>query len=331
LTGPYKGSPFGLSIVVPTVAGPFNLGNVVVRAQVSIDPETTALTVTTDPLPQVIDGIPLRLRTVNVTIDRPGFIFNPTDCAQQHIEATVTGAQGAVAHESVPFAVSGCAGLHFGPKFSVSTSGRTSRVDGASLDARLALPSGPQSNIAKVKVDLPKQLPSRLLTLQKACPAATFQANPAACPKGSLIGAVKASTPILPVALVGPVYFVSRGGEAFPDLVAVLQGYGVRVDLIGSTFISNAGITSSTFENVPDVPVSSFELYLPQGPDSALGANGNLCTSKLAMPTLFTAQDGAQLKQDTPIAVSGCPKTKKKKKSKKRATTSSRSARERSR
>ena len=317
LTGSYKGAPFGLSIVVPTVAGPFNLGNVVVRAQIDIDPLTAALTVTSDAFPQVIDGIPLRLRTANVTIERPGFIFNPTNCAQQNVTATIAGAQGAQAQVSAPFAVSGCAGLHFGPTFKVSTSGRTSRKDGASLDARLTFPAGAQSNIAKVKVELPKQLPSELKTLREACPAGTFEADPAACPSASVIGVVKASTPVLPVPLSGPVYFVSHGGEAFPDLIAVLQGYGVRVDLVGKTFISKAGITSSTFENVPDVPVSSFELYLPEGPYSALAANGNLCTQKLLMPTLFTAQDGAQLKQNTPITVTGCPKTKIKKKAKK--------------
>ncbi len=320
LTGPYKGAPFGLSIVVPTKAGPFDLGNVVVRAQISVDPHTTALTVTTDPLPQILDGIPLRLRKTNVMIDRPGFIFNPTDCAQLHITATISGSQGTQTSVSTPFAVAGCAGLSFAPKFSVATSGKTSKAGGASLDAKLVVPSGPQSNIAKVKVELPKQLPSRLTTLQKACPDSTFEANPAACPAGSAIGAVQAVTPILPVKLRGPVYFVSHGGAAFPNLVAVLQGYGVRVDLVGETFISKAGITSSTFTNIPDVPVSTFELFLPQGNGSALAANGNLCKSKLLMPTLFVGQDGAQLKQNTPIKVTGCPKAKGSKRAKKART-----------
>ncbi len=317
LTGPYRGAPFGLSIVVPTKAGPFDLGNVVVRAQISVDPHTTALTVTTDPLPQILDGIPLRLRKTNVTIDRPGFIFNPTDCAQLHITATISGSQGTQTQESTPFAVAGCAGLSFAPKFSVATSGKTSKAGGASLDAKLVVPSGPQSNIAKVKVELPKQLPSRLTTLQKACPDSTFEANPAACPAGSAIGAVQAVTPILPVKLRGPVYFVSHGGAAFPNLVAVLQGYGVRVDLVGETFISKAGITSSTFTNIPDVPVSTFELFLPQGKGSALAANGNLCKSKLVMPTSFIGQDGAELKQNTLIKVTGCPKAKASKRAKK--------------
>ena len=179
-----------------------------------------------------------------------------------------------------PFAAAGCKSLAFKPTFKVSTSGHTSRVGGASLDARVSYPAsapGSEANIARVKVELPKQLPSRLTTLQKACAAATFQANPADCPAASVVGAAKASTPLLPVGLEGPVYFVSHGGEAFPSLIVVLQGDGVRVDLTGSTFISKAGITSSTFKTVPDVPVSTFELYLPEGKDSALAANGNLC------------------------------------------------------
>lgn len=167
---------------------------------------------------------------------------------------------------------------------------------------------GAEANIARVKVLLPKQLPSRLPTLQKACLAQTFDTNAAACPPASIIGIARASTPLLPVALSGPVYFVSHGGEAFPSLIVVLQGDGVRVDLTGTTFISKTGITSSTFKTVPDVPVGTFELYLPQGKYSALTANGDLCKlrGKLAMPSEFVAQNGAVFKQNTQINVSGC-------------------------
>ena len=121
----------------------------------------------------MIDGIPLRLRTANVTIDRPGFIFNPTNCEQLHVNATIAGAQGTQAQVSAPFAVSGCAGLHFGPTFNAYTQAKTSRADGASLEVKLSFPAGAQSNIAHVKVELPKALPSRLSTLQQACPAAS--------------------------------------------------------------------------------------------------------------------------------------------------------------
>jgi hypothetical protein len=127
------------------------------------------------------------------------------------------------------------------------------------------------------------------------------------------VGVVKATTPLLPVELLGPAYFVSHGGEEFPNLIVVLQGDNVRADLVGTTFINKAGITSSTFKTVPDVPVGSFELYLPEGPFSALAANRNLCAAaaKLTMPTEFVAQNGAVLKQTTKIRVSGCPSSRK--------------------
>ena len=324
LTGPYHGAPFGLSVVVPAVAGPFDLGTVVVRSAINVNPSTAALTVTSEPLPQILQGIPIQVRSLHVSIDRERFTFNPTSCDPLSIGASLTSAQGASASLSQRFQATNCAALAFKPKFTVSTSGKTSKADGASLDAKVVYPVGSQgseANFAYVKVDLPKQLPSRLTTLQKACVAAVFEANPADCPSASAIGIVRASTPVLPAPpgrdtnnLTGPVYFVSHGGEAFPSLVIVLQGDGVRVDLTAATFISKAGITSSTFKTLPDVPVSSFELYLPEGRYSALAANGNLCTSKLAMPTAFVAQNGAKIHESTPIAVTGCPTAKPKKK-----------------
>jgi hypothetical protein len=332
LTKSYGGAPFGLSIVTDAVAGPFNLGLVIVRARISVNPETSALTITTDEtgpyaIPQIIFGVPLRLQRITVNIDRPGFMFNPTSCAQQQIAATISGSQQATANLSSPFAAAGCKSLAFKPSFAVSTSGHTSRANGASLDAKLSYPAGSvgsEANIARVKVDLPKQLPSRLTTLQKACTAQTFESNPANCPAASIVGIVKANTPLLPVELTGPVYFVSHGGEAFPSLIVVLQGDGVRVDLTGSTFISKAGITSSTFKTVPDVPVNTFEIYLPEGKYSALAANGNLCTSKLSMPTAFVAQNGAEIHETTKVAVTGCSKAKAAKKKTKKKTKNGR-------
>ena len=327
LTGGYKGAPYGLSIVVPLHVGPFTLQTQVVRAKIEVNSLTTQLTITTDPLPTIIDGIPADLRAINAVIDRPGFMFNPTGCEPSSFSGTATSEQGAQASISTHFQMGSCRALTFKPNFKVSTSGKTSRKDGASLDAKILYPAGSlgdnqassQSNVKMVKVDLPKQLPSRLTTLQKACPSVTFEANPASCPEDSRVGSVTAITPVLPVQLTGPAYFVSYGGAKFPELVVVLQGYGVTVYLHGETFISKAGITSSTFRNVPDVPITSFELKLPEGPFSALAANGNLCTTKLVMPTAFTGQNGAVLKQSTPISVTGCTKHKaaKTKKSKK--------------
>jgi hypothetical protein len=321
LTGPYKGAPFGLAFVVPAKGGPFDLGDVIVRAAISIDPTTEAVTITSDPLPTVLQGVPLQMRSVTVEVNRPEFIFNPTSCAKMAISATLQGSLGAKPQESVPFQAGDCAALSFRPKLAVATSGKTSKARGASLDAKLVYPTGSQgseANIRSVKVELPRQLPARLATLQKACLAVTFEVNPADCPAASVVGIARVLTPLLPVTLTGPVYFVSHGGEAFPSLIVVLQGDGVRADVVASTFISKRGITTSTFRNAPDVPFSSFELYLPQGEYSALAANGDLCKSKLAMPTVFTAQNGTVLKQSTKISITGCPVAKTAKLAKKR-------------
>jgi len=318
ITGPYAGAPYGLSIVNPAKAGPFDLGQVVVRAKIEVNPEDAAITITSDTtgpyrIPQMIDGIPLQIKHVNVTVNRPEFTFNPTNCNPQQIGGALTSSEGAVSALHVPFQVTNCAVLKFKPIFSVSTNGKTSRANGANLNVKLTYPKAPfgtQTNIGKVKVDLPKQLPSRLTTLQKACPDSTFNANPAACPPDSRIGTATATTPVLPVHLEGPAYFVSHGGAKFPELIVALTGEGVTVYLHGETFISPAGITSSTFRTIPDVPIGVFELHLPQGPDSALAANGNLCTTKLTMPTTFVGANGISLKQSTPITTTGCPKKK---------------------
>jgi hypothetical protein len=320
LTGPYEGAPFGLSIVVPIIAGPFNLGTEVVRSRIEVDRRTEQITVATDPLPQIIKGVPTDLRTINAVIDRPGFMFNPTNCDPMSFSGTATSVGGTNAPLESHFQVGSCRSLKFTPHFSVSVSGKTSREDGASLTTKLAYSTSTpeanqataQANIARVKVELPKRLPSRLNTLQKACRAIVFETNPAGCPPAAVVGHAKVLTPVLPVELTGPVYFVSHGGEAFPSLIVVLQGDNVTADVEASTFISKKGITSSTFKSVPDVPFSSFELTLPEGPYSALAANGKLCTASLKMPTEFVAQNGAEIHQDTKISVTGCPKVRAK-------------------
>jgi hypothetical protein len=316
LTGPYAGGPFGLAIVVHALAGPFDLGNVIVRSRIDVDPRTAQITVTSDPFPRILQGIPLDIRSVNVTIDRDGFIFNPTSCDPMSVTGMVSSTQGVSVPVSNRFQAANCAGLAFRPSFKVSTKAKTSKQSGASLDVWVASGAG-QANIGKVAVSLPKQLPSRLTTIQQACPEATFNQNPASCPVGSNIGVATATTPVLVNPVVGPAYLVSHGGAAFPDLVLILQGEGVTVQLVGSIDIKK-GVTSSAFNSVPDVPISTFELTLPQGSHSGLAANlpekakGSLCGQGLVMPTTITGQNGAQVKQSTKIAVTGCAKAKKK-------------------
>jgi hypothetical protein len=329
ITGPYNGAPFGLSIVVPAKAGPFDLGTVVIRATIQIDRHTAQVTVTTGAIPQKLQGIPIQIKRVTVAIDRAGFAVNPTNCNPLQFTGTISGAEGAKAGVSAPFEVVNCASLGFGPKLAASVGARSTKANGVGLSTKLTFPKTPlgtQTNIAKVKVVLPIELPTRLSTLNKACIAKVFETNPALCPTGSMVGHAKAITPLLPVPLIGPAYLVSHGGEAFPALTIVLQGDGVTYELVGTTLIRK-GITSTSFKTVADVPVSGFELSLPAGKFSALTSNlppkahGSFCGRKLVMPTSFVAQNGAELHQSTPISVSGCVK-KKAKKAKKHAAKS---------
>jgi hypothetical protein len=351
LTGPYKGAPYGEAVVVPAIAGPFNLGNVVVRGAIHIDPTTAQATVVSDAFPTILEGIPIRLRQVSVLLSRPGFTFNPTSCNPLTLTGTLASTAGANVAVSSAFQVGGCGELPFKPSFSASTRGPGTKANGASLDVKVAAAgqgpqassaAHPEANIRKVDVQLPLALPSRLTTLQKACTEQQFASNPAGCPSASLVGSAVARTPVLADPLTGPAYLVSHGGEAFPDLVLILQADGITIDLTGHTQITK-GITYSHFETVPDAPISSFELKLPEGKFSVLAANGDLCaTTKtvttrkrvtvrkhgrlvhvmrtvkksvpapLLMPTTITGQNGTVLKQTTKIAVTGCTKAKPK-------------------
>jgi hypothetical protein len=349
LTGPYKGNPFGIAVAVHAQAGPIDLGYVVVKGAIQIH-DDGSVTVATDQFPTILQGIPLQIRDIRVNLDRPGFVFNPTSCEPLSINATAVSTAGQQAGVSSRFQVGECANLAFKPVFTASTTGKTSKADGASLHVHLATHQGPttpaalrESDIAKVDVQLPVVLPSRLSTLQKACTAAQFAANPGGCPEGSFVGSAIAHTPILASPLSGPAILVSHGGGAFPDLVLVLQGEGVRIDLTGHTQIKK-GITYSHFETVPDAPVSSFDLTLPQGPHAVLAANVpgyDLCAktktstvtrhvtrrssghtrkvtvkarktvaTSLLMPTTITAQNGAVVHQNTRITVTGCATAK---------------------
>jgi hypothetical protein len=308
----------------------------------------------TDSLPTILQGIPLQLKSIAVTIDRPNFAVNPTNCQPSSTTGTITGEQGASMPVSSRFQVTNCASLKFQPNFTATTAGAaTPNGTGASFHVRLLAKEGPtgpgqdsgEANVKRVEVQLPKLLPARLTTLQKACTASQFASNPAGCPEFSFVGSVVAHTPVLANPLAGPAILVSHGGAAFPDLVIVLQGEGIRIDLIGNTQIKN-GITYSRFETVPDAPISDFELNLPQSRHSALASSsfsgfcGNtrlasvrrrvsvrvrgrvrrvlrmvkqLRVQPLSMPTTFEAQNGAVIKQVTPVTITGCTNLKAKK------------------
>jgi hypothetical protein len=326
--GAYEGAPFSIVSVTSAKVGPFDLGTVVVHLPLFIDPHTATVNVgsgTPDQIPHIIDGVIVHVRNIRVYVDRPNFTLNPTSCEHLTFTATVTGsgqsftspADDIPVTVSNPFQAADCSNLKFTPKINVATGGKGSRANGTSLRFKIAYPAGAigtQSWFNEAKFSLPKQLPARLTTLQQACVASTFERNPAACPTHSVIGRAVVRTQILPVPLEGPVYFVSHGGEKFPNAVLVLQGYGVTVQLTGDTFINSAGVTSATFRNTPDVPFESIEVSLPAGKYSEFGSNlpngsQNFCGQKLVMPTVFRASNGLEIKQNTPVSVSGCPKS----------------------
>jgi hypothetical protein len=305
LSGPYGGDPFGLSIVVPALAGPYDLGTVVVRAGIAVDPANAHLTITGSSLPTILGGVPLRLDSVKLAIDRAGFMLNPTSCGALSIATTVFSSLGSSALASSPFTLTGCESLPFEPGVSASTQAPSSREEGAGLNVALTYPAEGEANLAAVSVTMPVQLPARTSTLRLACLEAVFIANPAGCPAGSRVGEASVSTPVLPDPLSGPAYLVASGSAAFPALDLVLSGDGVQITLHGQTDISS-GITSATFSGLPDVPVRSIDLSLPAGPESLLGANGTLCEAPLELPATLTAQSGRQLAERATISVSGC-------------------------
>jgi hypothetical protein len=315
ITGPYAGAPFGLEIVTPAKAGPFDLGYVTVRSKLQIDPNNASVTIISDPLPTQIKGIPLQLKRVLVSVDRPGFQFNPTSCNPMSINGTLRGAEGASKDVASPFQVGGCQNLPFAPKLTASAAGAASKANGTTFAVTVSSAGLGQANIAKVSLALPKALPSRLTTLQKACAEASFDQNPASCGPESVIGTATIHTPVLRNPLSGPAYLVSHGNAAFPDVEFVLQGEGVTLVLDGKTDIK-AGITYSRFESAPDAPFSTFETVLPAGPHSALtsnvptAANFSLCGQKLLMPTEITAQSGVKLSTTTTVGVTGCAQVK---------------------
>ena len=325
LTGPRAGAPFGVSIVVPAVAGPLNLGTIEVGASIAVNPRTAALSIVSEPLPQSVDGIPLQIRTVALDIDRAGFVFNPTDCRTLAIAGTLTSAQGATAAVSSRFQAADCATLRFRPRLTALTHAHAGRQDGVHLHVRVVSASG-QANITELKLDLPKRMVPRLSTLQKACPVSVFDGDPASCPASSVVGSATVLTPLVRQPFDGPVYVLSRGGKAAPEIALVLQGEGIVLEVVGEAKVRQ-GIESVVFRALPDVPFSELDVLLDAGRHSLLGANlpakahGSLCAGRLAMPSEITAQDGAVIKQTTIVSVSGCggPHGRRKAKSERKA------------
>jgi hypothetical protein len=306
LTGPYDGAPYGLSMVIPASAGPFNLGTVVVRGEVTLDFSTARVTITAGPLPTAMQGVTLRIKSVILTVDRPGLMINPTDCAQQTIGGIVGSAEGASVAVSAPFRVVGCSRLPFAPMLTAAVEAPASRAEGVGLDLKVAYPKGVEANMSSMSVVLPRRLRARLTTIQQTCRAEEFTADPALCPPDARVGRATGRSSLLPAPLTGSIYLVTSSG-LLPRLAMTLQGDGVTIGLDGAIRISGSGVSSAVFEGIPDVPLSSLEIALPRGPHSALGSSIDVCTHRPTVGYTITAHNGARVKHTTKLAVlRGC-------------------------
>jgi hypothetical protein len=268
------------------------------------------LKITSDPLPQSIDGIPLQLKTLDLDIDREGFIRNPTTCKPLTIAGTLSSSAGASAAVSTRFQAANCATLPFKPKLTALIHAHVSALSGVHLHVRIRAGRG-QASIAKLGLDLPKRLVPRLSTLQKACLASVFAGDPAHCDAASVVGTATILSPVLRDPLSGPVYVLSRGRSSTPELALVLRSEGVLIEVLGQVQIGHASVWAS-FDSLPDVPFSELDVILAAGPHSLLAANlpagehGELCHRRMSMPAQITGQNGAVVKQTIRVERSGC-------------------------
>jgi hypothetical protein len=301
LAGPYKGGPYSLVAKVPAQAGPFDLGTVAVRNSIKVDPVNAQVAVQSDPLPQILKGIPIGYRDVRVEVDRPEFTVNPTSCDPTAVGGAVASAGGAVVPVSDRFQVADCGSLGFKPKLSLRLKGKTHRSAHPAVKAVLTPRKG-DANIGKAVVTLPKTQFLEQSHIRTICTRVQYAAD--SCPKGSIYGYAKAWTPLLDKPLQGPVYLRSSSNE-LPDLVADLDGQ-IEIDLAGRIDSVNSRMRT-TFWAVPDAPVSKFVLRMQGGKKGLLVNNTELCEAKPRAQAAFTGQNGKR-SVSNPLVKVGCKK-----------------------
>lgn len=305
LAGPYKGAPYSVVSVVPAQAGPFDLGLVVNRAAIYVDPNTALATIQTDPLPQILEGVPIAYRALHVLVDRPQFTLNPTSCQPKQIRATVVATNGAVAEPTTGFQATNCADLSYAPKLKISFKGSTKRTGNPGVQAVLTQKPG-QATTAAAVVLLPKSQFIDNSHINNPCTRVQFNAE--ACPSTSILGTVQAQSPLLDQPLKGNVYFRSNGGEReLPDIVADLRGQ-IRIILVG--FIDSVnGRVRTRFLSVPDAPVSRFKIKFFAGKRSLIENSENLCKTSRRATIRLKGQNG-RTHNTTPVIAAKCPKQK---------------------
>ena len=307
LAGPYKGAPLSIAVITPAVSGPYDLGNVVVRAALHVSPETAQITAVSDPLPQILEGIPLRLRSIRINLNRPNFALNPTNCDPFSVGTEVFGAEGAVATPSAHFQVANCRDLPFAPKLTFRISGSTRHTGTPALTATLTAKPG-EANVASTSVTLPHSEFLEQAHLQSPCSKQVFAEGAALgekCPSASIYGHAKVLSPLLEDPLEGPVYLRTAPGRHYPDLVAALNGQ-IDIALVGHVE-SAPGRLRTTFETVPDAPISSFTLTLDGGNKGLIANSTNLCAATQRVSVKMTGQNGKTAKQK-PVLESPCAK-----------------------
>jgi hypothetical protein len=313
VTGPYKGAPFGLSVVVPAKAGPFDLGNVVVRAALHVDANNAKVTAVTDPFPPIVGGVPVSLKTVNVVLDRPGFTFNATSCAPQQVIGGFWSTGGAAATAGSPYQAQGCDQLRLQPRLALQWFGKTQMRKGKHPGVRAQLGDMlGQANLKQVKVTLP--LTAALDPKNAKALCLPEQAQARSCPADSIVGKASASTPALHERVSGPVYFVKgirysetgRAIETLPKLWVPLSGQGVTVDLWADSNVDSKKRLVSTFTNIPDVPVRDFQLEIGGGKNGILEATNDVCGASKTTTIEYSGHNGGETRRRVMFTAPDC-------------------------
>jgi hypothetical protein len=300
-----------LVVITPAVAGPYDLGSVAVRNALYVNPETAEVHAVSDPLPSIREGIPLDIRSIALKLDRPNFTLNPTSCDPMAILGSASTLPGQSAALTSPFQVGGCSSLGFKPKLAITLKGPTKRTGHPAVRAVVTYPQGAYANIAKAQVTLPHSAFLDTTHIKTICTRVQFAAS--ACPPGAIYGFAKATTPLLDKPLEGPVYLRSSSHK-LPDLVMALKG---QIDAVAVARVDTGkgnGIRT-TFERVPDAPLSKVVLEMKGGKKGLLVNSENICSKEQKAIADFTAQNGKVL-NTTPTIANGCSKKAKKHKAK---------------
>jgi uncharacterized repeat protein (TIGR01451 family) len=318
LAGPYKGAPLSMAVITPAVAGPYDLGTIVVRAALRLDQNTGQITAASDTIPSILQGIPLDVRSIDVKLDRPSFTRTGTSCDPSSVDGSATSTLGQVASLTARFQLGECAGLAFKPKLGIRLFGSTKRGGHPALRGVVTMPAG-GANIAQASVALPHSEfldQSHIGTVCTRVQFAEGDGNGSACPPASVYGSATATSPLVDYALEGPAILRSSSHQ-LPDLVVALHGppsQPIAVDAVGRIDSVKGGIRT-TFEGVPDLPVSSFVLSMQGGKKGLLQNSTNICKQTNRATALFAAQNGKGVELTPALQNGKCGKAKKKKSS----------------